>query len=63
MSKLSRGPIGHLRGFLRDWSLPRQFAGQSLRTTAAESQTSRDLRPRLESADRVGVLQRGADRV
>ena len=55
MTKLSKGPGGHLRSFLRDWSIPRQFAGQSLRDKAAESQTSRDLRPRLEEADRVGT--------
>ena len=55
MTKLSRGPGGHLRDFLRDWSIPRQLAGESLRTKAAESQASRDLRPRLEEADRVGT--------
>ena len=55
MTKISKGPSGHLRGFLRDWSIPRQFAGESLRDKAAESQTSRGLRPRLEQADRVGT--------
>ena len=55
MAKLSTGPAGHLRSFLRDWSIPRQIAGESLRTTAAESQASRDLKPRLEQADRVGT--------
>ena len=55
MTKVSRGLGGHVRDFLRDWSLPRQMAGESLRTKAAESQTSRDLRPRLEQADRVGT--------
>ncbi len=42
-------------GFVHDWSLPRQFAGQSLRDKAAESETSRGLRPRLEQADTVGT--------
>ena len=42
-------------GFVHDWSLPRQFAGQSLRDKAAESETSRELRPRLEQADTVGT--------
>ncbi len=55
MTRLSRGPGGHLTSFLRDWSIPRQIAGESLRTKAAESQASRDLRPRLEQADRVGT--------
>ena len=55
MGEIGRGVAGHLRGFLRDWSLPRQLAGESLRTVAAESQASRDLRPRLEEADRVGT--------
>jgi formate dehydrogenase major subunit len=55
MTKLSRGPGGHLSKFLKDWSIPRQIAGQSLRDKAAESQTSRDLRPRLEQADTVGT--------
>ena len=55
MTKLSRGLGGHVRDFLKDWSIPRQAAGDSLRNKAAESQTSRDLRPRLEQADRVGT--------
>ena len=55
MAKVNRGLGGHVRDFLHDWSLPRQLAGESLRTKAAESQTSRDLRPRLEEADRVGT--------
>ncbi len=42
-------------GFVHDWSLPRQFAGQSVRDKAAESETSRQLRPRLEQADTVGT--------
>ena len=41
--------------FLRDWSLPRQFAGESALSTAAESTTSRELRPRLEQADNIGT--------
>jgi formate dehydrogenase major subunit len=39
---------------LRDWALPRQLLGQSPFSTAARSRASRDLRPRLEAADRVG---------
>lgn len=40
---------------LQDWSVPRQLAGQDAKSTAAESQRSRELRPRLEEADRVGT--------
>ncbi len=43
------------RGFLREWSIPRQIAGQSHRDEAARSSLSRDLRPRLEEADTVGT--------
>jgi formate dehydrogenase major subunit len=41
--------------FLRDWSLPRQLAGESSKSTAAESSYSRNLKPRLAQADRVGT--------
>lgn len=41
--------------FARDWSIPRQLAGQSVRDKAAESELSRNLRPRLEQADTVGT--------
>lgn len=41
--------------FLKDWSLPRQLAGQSVMAEAAKSTTSKNLRPRLEEADHVGT--------
>ncbi len=41
--------------FLTDWSLPRQLAGLDPLSKAAESTTSRALRPRLEQADTVGT--------
>ncbi|MBV8398770.1 MAG: hypothetical protein JOZ58_14175 [Acetobacteraceae bacterium] len=41
--------------FLRDWSLPRQLAGQSPMSEAAKSSLSKSLRPRLEQADTVGT--------
>jgi formate dehydrogenase major subunit len=41
--------------FLRDWSVPRQVAGEDPLSTAAESRYSRDWRPRLEEADHVGT--------
>ena len=43
------------RGFLRDWSVPRQLRGAPEKTRAAESEQSRTLRPRLEQADKVGT--------
>ena len=42
-------------GALRDWSVPRQIAGQDAESTAAESEGSRRWRPRLEEADRIGT--------
>jgi formate dehydrogenase major subunit len=57
----SRPPIirrtlaDRIGGFVRDWSVPRQIAGQSSATTAAESAMSRGLRPRLDEADTVGT--------
>ena len=41
--------------FVKDWSLPRQLAGESVMGAAAQSTTSKTLRPRLEEADRVGT--------
>lgn len=44
-----------LSGALRDWSVPRQIAGEDPLGAAAESTGSRRVRPRLEEADRVGT--------
>ena len=41
--------------FLKDWGLPKQLAGQSVYGEAAKSTTSKEMRPRLERADRVGT--------
>lgn len=41
--------------FLKDWSLPRQLAGENVMAEAAKSTASETLRPRLEEADRVGT--------
>jgi formate dehydrogenase major subunit len=38
-----------------DWSVPRQLQGQDSSRKAAESASSRDTRPRLQDADRVGT--------
>ena len=55
MKKLNKGVAARTRDFIRDWSLPRQFAGQPLFTDASRSHASDTLRPRLEEADRVGT--------
>ncbi len=56
MNRRMRRPLGRRVGsFLRNWSLPRQLAGQSNRSEAARSSMSEGLRPRLEQADRVAT--------
>jgi formate dehydrogenase major subunit len=55
MKKIRRTIAGRARGFIQDWSLPRQIAGQDPMHEAAKSTTSRNLRPRLEEADTVGT--------
>lgn len=39
----------------RDWAIPKQLAGENAKSTAAQSEHSRELRPRVEEADRVGT--------
>jgi formate dehydrogenase major subunit len=46
---------GRLRDGLRDWSVPKQLAGEDPQSTAAQSRLSQALRPRTEEADRVGT--------
>ena len=41
----------HVSSFLADWSLPRQMAGQSVMAEAAQSRSSRALRPRQTCAE------------
>ena len=55
MKKLRRRLSDRVAGFAADWSIPRQLAGQSVMSRAAQSTQSRTLRPRLEEADRVGT--------
>ncbi len=55
MKNLKQSLSNRVAGFVRDWSLPRQLAGQSVMSKAAESDASRSLRPRLEEADTVGT--------
>lgn len=55
MKKLRRSLSDRVAGFAADWAIPRQIAGESVMSNAAESTQSRTLRPRLEQADRVGA--------
>src|ERR671933_1452964 len=55
MAGIRRGVRGRGARFLKDWSLPRQLAGECVMSTAARSTASERLRPRLEQADRVGT--------
>ncbi len=55
MKKIRRRIPERVAGFLEDWSLPRQLAGQSAMGEAAMSTVSKHLRPRLEQADRIGT--------
>ena len=53
--KLRHTIADRVAGFVRDWSLPRQFAGGDPTREAAQSTMSRQLRPRLEEADTIGT--------
>jgi len=53
--KLRRTIADRVAGFVRDWSLPRQFAGEDPTREAAQTTMSRQLRPRLEEADTTGT--------
>ena len=53
MSKASLAD--RFRTVFRDWAVPRQLAGEDPQGSAAQSDLSRTLRPRLEEADRVGT--------
>lgn len=44
-----------IRGALRDWSVPKQLAGEDHERAAAQSTHSRAIRPRLEAADKMGT--------
>jgi formate dehydrogenase major subunit len=54
MKLVRRDVSTRVAGFFQDWSLPRQVRGEDPDAKAAESAGSRNLRPRLEEADRVG---------
>jgi formate dehydrogenase major subunit len=51
----SRSLGARVAGFVRDWSLPKQIAGEDPYRKAAQSTQSKTLRPRLEQADTVGT--------
>jgi formate dehydrogenase major subunit len=54
VKKLRKGIAARAKGFLRDWSIPRQIMGQNVMSAASRSRASNTLRPRIEQADRVG---------
>jgi formate dehydrogenase major subunit len=56
MSKTRRRFADRLAGFLRDWSVPRQLAGENPYAGAARSSLSHSLQPRLAEADKVGTI-------
>ncbi len=55
MSMLDKSLKDRLDRILKDWSIPKQLAGQDPLGVAAQSEASRRLRPRLEEADKVGT--------
>ena len=55
MSKLRKTLGERASDFLKDWSLPRQIAGEDVFTDASRSTLSDTWRPRLEEADAVGT--------
>ena len=52
---LRRGVAARASEFFSEWSIPRQFRGESVMSRAARSHASETLRPRLEEADTVGT--------
>ena len=56
MPKTLRGSLkDRASRFVKDWSLPRQIAGENVYAGAAKSTLSETWRPRLEEADTVGT--------
>src|SRR5690349_12853521 len=55
MKAIRRRVSQRVSGFLQEWSLPRQLAGESVMAEAAQTKFSERLRPRLEQADKVGT--------
>jgi formate dehydrogenase major subunit len=55
MARTKSSLVGDVKTWFQDWSVPRQLAGEDPKSTAAESQRSREWRPRLEEADKVGT--------
>lgn len=55
MKKLSKGVVERASDFLKDWTIPRQIAGQDIFSEGSKSTLSKTWRPRLEEADAVGT--------
>ncbi len=49
------GVFDRMKHFVDNWSLPRQLKGEDPAGSAAQTRASRNLRPRLEDAERVGT--------
>jgi formate dehydrogenase major subunit len=47
--------VSRMKYFVDNWSLPRQIAGEDPLGSAAKTEGSRKLRPRLEEADKIGT--------
>jgi len=55
MKPVRRTLSERISSFFSEWSLPRQLDGQDPKSEAAQSNMSKQLRPRLEEADNVGT--------
>lgn len=55
MKQVRRSITDSIVFFMKNWSIPRQVAGQDPKSHAAKSTMSEQLRPRVEQADKVGA--------
>lgn len=55
MKQVRRSITDSIVFFMKNWSIPRQVAGQDPKSNAAKSTMSEQLRPRVEQADKVGA--------
>jgi formate dehydrogenase major subunit len=55
MKKLSKSVVERAGDFLKDWTIPRQIAGQDIFSEGSKSTLSKTWRPRLEEADTIGT--------
>jgi formate dehydrogenase major subunit len=55
MKKLSKSVVERAGDFLKDWTIPRQIAGQDIFSEGSKSTLSKTWHPRLEEADTIGT--------